>query len=559
MTTKSAMLLAVTVLVLTLALSLIVWLKKPLIFSPPSPQTWEITLIFNTQNQTLSLKKIAVLNQLIQQDFRGAQDSPYTLLVLTNQDKLLYQNKIHISEQLIFNMLQNWPTATGSSQIQPQIPTELTSTVFIPYFKEGAKIQISRSSVKVLEFETTLKPAGFNFPNLVLAQTGQAGGGPLQVVILKDNYPNNSQYQSDAQSIITTFNQTMPYSLANPGIFNFNVVNNSESFQCASSGIVPGPRFGSGCILNESGIRSVASKYVPNFSKIIVLVYNPNAAMIDGPMLGVTNDVGGDIVILATHRIEPPGIRAPSFTQVATHEFLGHAVGQLYDRYVLTTKPGIKYGIRSNCSDNPAGEAFWRSAGVAGSYSGCDSPALYAATPTECPPPPARPGFPSGPMVNGGSRTSLMSAADCGGSQFDTVEQAWIRTQIIPRYQTVSVPTPTPTPVTPQVTPIPQAANDCSFVVNNQPAINNQIVRGEVPTQLSARRAQPSYYLSLILLNSRVGNIVGAVTQADSLTTSWNSSALFPNGQVALKCLITDTVLGGNTIFSKDVTVNVQN
>lgn len=544
MTTKRLVILLVASLALLTALFLALRENLPVNILGPEEKTWEITFFYDTQNQTLSLKKITALEKQIRPDFRGAANSPYKLSVLDKSSKVLYLTKIHITESLSHSIWTGYPEASASPF--PAAPTVLETTVFIPYFENGSKIQIERDGKITLTFDVKQK-SGYLWIPKVFAQTSTSTGGPITVVILSDYFTSLSQFQQQAQTVISAFQGVAPYNTVNPPIFNFVVADFIQSRGCFINpfNVFPAPVPRSQC--DESALRSDANRASPGRVSKIIMLSNNNLSQ--APPLGLTNDIGGDISLIGVN--QPPGI---SFTQLAIHEFLGHAVGELYDRYTLTSKPGIKRGIKSNCSDNSSGEAFWRTAGAGGPYgSPCDSPGLYAPTPNDCPPPPPPPPGYSGPvMVSGGSRSSIMGACNSNAG-FDSVEQAWIRTQIIPRYQAASAPTPTPTPISP-ITPV--ATNDCSFNLTN-----GQIVRGDILTQISAVKVNPSYYLSLVVLNSAVGSFVGGVTQTNSLVVSWNSSKLFQNqnGPATLRCMITSTALGGDTILFKDVTVNVQN
>lgn len=538
MTGKRFIILLAIVLLITAGFVLFARTKKPLnLLNSPSSQTWEIVLSFDSETTQLSLKEISLLSKTFRPDYRSAQDSAYQLLVVDKNQRPIYQTKINITEQLFEAPdIVYYKLATQSANPRVNLQKVFDTTIYIPYFENADKILIEKSGKNILEIKPKEKQKIVNLGIVkpVFAQTIQPVEGPLQVVFISEGYSSQQQFSADVQALKTTFTQTVPYS-SNPGMFDFQEVYNTSSLGCMQSW---------NCLFNPE-IRRIGLSRSPQASKFIVLVKGTAERGKDG----VTNDVGGDTVILNTD--------LSSFTRVGVHEFLGHGVGQLYDRYVLIGKPGIKNNIRSNCSDNPSGEVFWRQAGVQRAYRGCDSWNLFAPFPLECNPPylppplggelppyPPPPGVP--PLLNDGNRSSIMSGGSCSGPQFDSVEQAWIRTQIIPRYQSAVVPTPTPV--------APQAANDCSFNLTN-----NQIVRGSVLTRVSAVRANTSYFVSVILLNSRVGNFVGAVTPANSIVVNWNSTALFLNGPATLRCLITDTGLGGNTIFSKDVTVDVEN
>lgn len=124
---------------------------------------------------------------------------------------------------------------------------------------------------------------------------------------------------------------------------------------------------------------------------------------------------------------------------VVAHEFLGHAFGKLYDRYGYPKSTWPMYesymktsNLRSNCTDNSLGEAFWKEAGVpvsANAFAGCTTGTLYApSNPKTCP--------------------SIMGSGSCNSGVFDEAEQWWIEKNILPQYASCS-PSASPSPPTP--------------------------------------------------------------------------------------------------------------
>ena len=139
--------------------------------------------------------------------------------------------------------------------------------------------------------------------------------------------------------------------------------------------------------------------------------------------------VGSDFGVFQTHS---------NLLKVASHEVLGHGVGYLYDRYIYDfSNPNSQItnvSPESNCSGNPQGAPFWSSVSGSQVSQGCTSQYMQAPYPRDC--------------GNAGSSQSMMSAVPCGASEFDSVEQAWIRNNIMSKYQScqnAGVPTSSPT------------------------------------------------------------------------------------------------------------------
>ena len=146
-------------------------------------------------------------------------------------------------------------------------------------------------------------------------------------------------------------------------------------------------------------------------------------------ILGVMRGVGSDFGVFQTHS---------NLLKVASHEVLGHGVGYLYDRYIYDfSNPNSQItnvSPESNCSGNPQGAPFWSSVSGSQVSQGCTSQYMQAPYPRDC--------------GNAGSSQSMMSAVPCGASEFDSVEQAWIRNNIMSKYQScqnAGVPTSSPT------------------------------------------------------------------------------------------------------------------
>lgn len=402
-------------------------IKKPSIKtkaekSVPTGKTWEILLVYNGVEKKLSAKKISLLSKTITQDNRSAKFSPYELKIINSKNSVLFTTKIQITEELIYNIIAN-PDSSASSSLIPSQPKELNTLMYIPDYGEDVIVKIFREDVLFLEIPLPKKTALRFAPNVFAAQTSSGTCGALIAVFISDRYTDFTRFHADVDRIKAVYVSTPPYA-AVASMFDFKIIDNTEPLGC-ENGILT-------CV-NNPRIQQIGYAKYPNASKFIVLANQPIQNPYDGSVLGVTTGIGGSTEVFSN---ASDGIHANLVPRVAAHEFLGHAVGLLYDRYVLV---GNALGNpRSNCSSNPSGNAFWAQAGVSNGYLGCYAQNLYAPGPLSC--------STSNPdLVSGGTPASIMSAAGCGGPNFDAVETYWIQQNVLPDYQACSGITPTPT------------------------------------------------------------------------------------------------------------------
>lgn len=421
--------LSIALLILLIPLILLSTKQKPTPSPVETPKTWEIILNYNSPAQSLSLKKLSLLEKEIKQDFRSAQYSPYELVVSDKADRALFRTKINITQQFIYEIDEPLSSASAAL-VQPE---NLETIIYIPYQSSATKVVINENYSTVLQINV-IPSLSFNLVPQVFAQTNSQSCGALQVVFISDGYTNFNQYHQQVTAIENKLKSTQPYTSVQPSIFDFKVIDNSQPLGC-TQGLFS-------CANNSSRILQLGYGSYPSASKFIVLVNATNPGAIDN--LGLTNDIGGNLAMLYTN---VPNAPADLYTKVAAHEVLGHAVGQLYDRYV-SLNPGytpISGGIKSNCTDNPSGESWWRSAGSTGTYRGCANPSLYAPFPPTC--------RATQRLSSLGSPQTIMSADGCNSDVFDSVEQAWIRERVLPLYQNACPVTPTATPTATATTP----------------------------------------------------------------------------------------------------------
>jgi hypothetical protein len=412
---KKILIAAVIILFLILIPSVILLSKNnPPVIQKPLDKTWEIITTFNINSDKLSLKKISLLDKKIAQDNRSADFSSYELVMYNSSGEAIYRTKINITTQLLYDMSIEAP-ASGSANT-PELEN-LETVLYVPFLDKGTVIVIKKDNEDILKIDLP-KETGFSFPGIpkAYAQPAAQSCDPLVVAFISDGYTDFDQFHRDVEAFKGVYFSTPPFDSAS--IFDFRAIDNSQSLGCKSTNSLK-------CI-NSSGIIQIAKAAEPEASKVIVLVNMPPP----GGALGVTNGIGGNMAVFPT--IPSGTITLDKIKLVGAHEFLGHAVGQLYDRYVSAE---LDYSIiesnmpRSNCTDNPSGEGFWSGAGGVGIYQGCGNKNNYGSSPLTC-------ASQNPKLISGGTLdTTMMSAVGCAKSIiFDSVEQDWIKTQIIPLY-----------------------------------------------------------------------------------------------------------------------------
>jgi len=403
--------------------------------STSSSKVWQIVLSFNPQTKRLFAKSISVKKG-------KAKNSPfhtssYKLFVLDKNRQIIFQTDIAIAEYVLYDIYFSPDTSLPSL---PQ-PNELDTIVTIPYFDQADSIEIIKGVTLLLKIIPP-KAVGMNFTQAFADVTCDF----LHIVFIGDGYSDMNKFHADVAKAKNTFISKEPFA-SHQNIFDFKTVDNpiTNPLGCVASG-----HLDITCIYKQTSLTKIANTVFTHFpaltqdstyTKIVVLVDGSPEPVGGGFILGVANALGGQFGVFQDQLY---------FETTATMEVLGHDVGQLYDRYLYpSNSPASQIGgfisakFLTNCTTNPSGENFWKDVGVTKGYPGCTSSFLYAPSPRDC--------------GNGGSRTTIMSAAQCAGSSFDIVEQRYLASYIIPKYQcmasTVVVPSPTQIPsITPSST-----------------------------------------------------------------------------------------------------------
>ena len=404
-----------------------------------SSKMWEIVLEYNTESKNLIVKRTKLLEGKATSSQVGL--SPYRLKVLDNNNKVIYETDIHIAEEIVYNIYIP-PEATQSGFVLPPQPKSFENIVYVPYFSNAKKAEILKNDVKVLEF-TFPKSTSFNIVKKVFAQS-EACTTNVKIVFISDGFTDEAKYNQIVSQVTDKFQFLSPY-IEKPGMLEIQSIFNTEPLGCTNGQYMNINCFDSPSTWNK--IRDEVFGRFPNFQgldsdhlKLVILTDTLGHPQGSGQILGAFNGKGGNLGIFATKL---------QLDNVAPHEVLGHGVGYLWDRYIYgagNSNADIRSSVsaESNCSDKPAGQDFWVDITGGGGYPGCTSQYLYAPYSRDC--------------GASGYSNSLMSTATCGHGEFDPVEKAWLRTQILPKYQSCSTAV-TPLPTIPNVTIAPSVTS----------------------------------------------------------------------------------------------------
>lgn len=406
----------VAIILLLILIPSVIFLSKnnSTVVQKSQDKTWEIILSFDAEANKLNLKKISLLDKKIEQDSRSAGFSPYELIVYSENDEAIYKTKINITTGILYSLLYDPPASGSGQETSPLPPSALETVIYVPYLEKGTKAVIKENNESILDIQLQKKNSLnlFNLPQ-VYAQGTPQSCSPIVVTFVSDGYTDFDRFHQDVDAFIQLYSSIEPY--ASASIFDFKYVDNAQSLGCKQ-----GSTFNYNCV-GYSAITQVSKNAYPETSKTIVLV---DIARPTVGVLGAANGIGGDRAVFPSNNGNIDSITRI----VAAHEVLGHEVGLLYDRYVSSdlSYGKIQNNIRSNCTDNPSGESFWQGAGGVGVYLGCANKNSYGSSPLACP---------SSSLINGGTPTTMMSSAGCAQTPiFDSVEQYWIKNQVLPLY-----------------------------------------------------------------------------------------------------------------------------
>ncbi|HSX40704.1 MAG TPA: SdrD B-like domain-containing protein [Candidatus Saccharimonadales bacterium] len=390
-----------------------------------SYKTWKILLSYSVPKDSLTLKSLTLLNQTIRPDYRLQKFSSYKLLMLNKKNDILYQTGIPIVDSVVEDV---------GSQSTSTYPGNIESLVFVPWREGAIEIRIIRDKKTMLDISLPQQNS-FNVLSQTFAEGIQRADGrtcgPLQTVIINDNYTNIAHFRSDVQRIENIFRSTAPYSTT-PNLFDFKEIDQPQNYGCKQIGLPA-------CFTTKRPAAiNVATSAYPEAGALVVLTDS-----LDAPPAGVARGVsspGSMIGFFSNY--------ANDFQDAGPHEFEGHGIGWLYDTYVLKDPAslGLSKNLflssaskRTNCSDNPNGESWWKTADPnSGVFPGsCYSPDYYS---------PYHPTCAGSSIAISLGNQGIMSAIGCAQGNFTPVESYWITHNILPEFAACPTPTPSPSP-----------------------------------------------------------------------------------------------------------------
>jgi hypothetical protein len=394
----------------------------------PTARRWQILLSYNPSQQDLQLKSIAI--EKGEAAPLSVSSSSYILRVFDKAQKKIYETPVSISEAVMYDLYV--PPTGGKNVVMPTQPRSLDTSVTVPYLSSADSIKIVKNNTVILEFAPP-KDNNISFIQPVYADTPACKA--LTVIFVSDGYTDKSKFEADAAKIQSTLTSVSPYNTeANKAIFSFKTVWNTVPLGCTASGVLD-----SSCVIRtetQSAVRSAAGVAAETaFNKYIIVTDATPQVLGTVPangdtsglpkILGATSAAGGDYVVTQSREYAATS---------TVHEIGGHAIGQLYDRYVDDQDYNrLSLGPHSNCSDSPTVHDGWSGS----SYKGCTKSSWYAPAPTADPAQyPACGG--GGALLSGGSPDTVMSAAGCFSAatpKFDAAETTWISTLLKNNYE----------------------------------------------------------------------------------------------------------------------------
>lgn len=420
------------------------------------PGTWEVNFSYDYKKRGFTLNKLTLLQKKINPDYRSAKFSEFELQLVDSQNKVLYSAKVPVITELPdsggFTIDAPSPTPSDAPKISSN-----NQILYVPQLEHEKKIRLMQNGKSVLEVDlpkTSVKNFSVFFsPKKVYAEESCQ---PLVVAFISDNYTDMNQYHKDVDKFIDAFENTEPYSSIGPGMFDFRIIDNNQSLGCGTTGL----RY---CMAYNTPLMArIANNSANDISKVVVIANGPERNPNDGGVLGISSGIGGSFAVFPNNY----GNVTATTLVVARHEFLGHATGLLYDRYVTNASVDgqegyglIQNGLRSNCTDSASGEDWWKTAGASTVVQGCGNQfATYGSSALTCE-------SKNPALISGGNKNTIMSAVGCAATNFDAVEQYWITNNVLTDYASCKnrPVTPRPTSTQSNITPGPspqEAANN---------------------------------------------------------------------------------------------------
>lgn len=367
--------------------------------------SYKIEVQYDKSNQKISIVKVEAISERISTDTRFSGDSPYQILITDSSNQQLFKAKETIIQGIYYDPGPNTKFSESSAR-----PKKYSTIIYSPYFPDAKKISILKNGKSIA---TNIVPdKQRNLAQNVTFRTAEAG--KVTIAIIGEGF-SGQDFQSEAQSFISSIANVDPYGNT-ATLFNFVPYSNASPSGCTASII--------NCIQTVSMQSAMQQAMGATGAKGVVVLVN------GGGVSATITGLPGPSVI----NVNP----ASNLGWLGTHEFLGHMIAKLNDRYYDQAIGGAGgIGLTpSNCSRSAGGESWWPQAGSTGVYPGCETPDTYAPFPNTC-------------GAGKGNADSIMSGNCNHSGQFDSVEKYWITHNILPSLGTGGgQPTPTSPPAT---------------------------------------------------------------------------------------------------------------
>ncbi len=355
---------------------------------------YKVNVEFDRQEQRAEISSVETLRDKIVGLSTTDHISPYSVLILDENNNELMRKNITVSETIIAHPQHVDTISEETIEETLPLPEIIGTSLYLPYYPNGAKIEILKDNQ--IETEITIPTDETNLSLTPSTNIADVSAGKYKVVIVGEGFSDDASFQAKVNAFKSSISNVAPYGNVADHI-EFVTYQHNVGLGC-SQNIV-------NCLWNrtfETGAQQAMAATGAN--GVVGLI---NGGGTSGAYTGT-----GPVMINANHDIP----------WLARHEFLGHMIGALNDRY-LNAALGGGAGVAfkpSNCSSNPNGESWWAQAGSTGAVAGCEAATLYSPFPND----PACP--------NGGNKNTIM--ANCPGAtiEFDSVEKHWISNYILP-------------------------------------------------------------------------------------------------------------------------------
>lgn len=408
---------------------------------------WELTLLLDTKTEAVSLKEINITDGIAPAS--PFEDTPYLAQVLDDKSNILFKTHFSLIQDIAYNSYFAPNISSEEARVTPpKIGPTMQTPLALPYFPQAKTIKILKNDREILNISPP-KLTSFSLFSPVFAETPASNCKKLYVVFIAEGYTDFIKFKQDAKAAQDSILSVEPFSRYKDRI-DFSKIENEQSLGC-----VEGNRFKSSCINSDSTkgkVLEIKKNKLPdlpfsaNYTKLVILVDADREQADTGSFIDGVAQVGGWLAVIPTR------LSAEIASGAYIHEIGGHLIGHLQDRYVYNITSDEERKVRegniketsSNCSLNSEGEEFWRqarpvAAGGKNAYPKCVLDTAFGPAEQTC-------AIPGTTIKNRGNPDSVMSAVECGGKNFDKVEQWYLENNILKKYNSCSAPAANPAP-----------------------------------------------------------------------------------------------------------------